>query len=175
VFSLLGQGPGVESGRPGYSPCLSLMCRLANRYGTIVRPMKGLVNDGRTELSGVAEQTNQLGRKGEKLARKFLRRQGYRIRAINYSCREGEIDIVAQDKKTIVFVEVRTLSSGRYGLPYETVTYKKRRHLTRTAHHYLHRYKLLDYDWRFDFVGIILSEDGPPEIELIKDAFAPVR
>jgi len=123
----------------------------------------------------MTKDTDGLGKKGEKFARKFLRRQGYRIRAINYSCPGGEIDIIAQDRGTIAFVEVRTLSSTKYGSPYETVRYKKRRHATRAAHHYLHRYRLQDHDWRFDFVGIILPEKGPPEIELIKDAFAPVR
>lgn len=119
--------------------------------------------------------TDELGKKGEKIARKFLRRQGYRIRALNYSCREGEIDIIAQDGRTIAFVEVRTLSSGRHGPPFGTVRQKKRRHATRAARHYLHKYHLADRDWRFDFVGIVFAEKGSPEIELIKDAFAPTR
>ena len=121
----------------------------------------------------MAKKTGELGKKGEKIARKFLRRQGYRIRALNYSCPYGEIDIIAQDRRTIAFVEVRTLSSGKYGLPYETLKYKKRYNLTRAARHYLHTYNLLDFDWRFDFVGIILPEEGPPEIELVRDAFPP--
>ena len=123
----------------------------------------------------MTKETDDLGRKGEKLARKFLRRQGYRIRALNYSCPQGEIDIIAQDRKTIAFVEVRTLSSGKYGPPLETVRHGKRRHATQAALHYLYRYKLQDQDWRFDVVGIVLPEDGPPEIELVKDAFPRTR
>ncbi len=123
----------------------------------------------------MARETDDLGKKGEKIARNFLRRQGYRMRAINYSCPHGEIDIIAQDRKTIAFVEVRTLSSGKYGSPFEALSREKRRHVTRAARHYLHRYRLEDQDWRFDFVGIILPENGPPEIELIKDAFPPRR
>lgn len=123
----------------------------------------------------MTRERDDLGKKGETLARKFLRRRGYRIRALNYSCPRGEIDIIAQDRKSIAFVEVRTLSSAKYGPPFETVRYVKRRRATRAALHYLHRYRLQEMDWRFDFVGIILPEKGPPEIELIKDAFPPVR
>lgn len=123
----------------------------------------------------MTKETDDLGKKGEKLARNFLQRQGYRIRALNYSCPQGEIDIIAQDRKTIAFVEVRTLSSGKYGPPFETVRYGKRCHATRAALHYLYRYKLQDRDWRFDVVGIILPEKGHAEIELIKDAFPRTR
>jgi putative endonuclease len=124
---------------------------------------------------GMTKGTSELGKKGEKIARKYLRRQGYRIRALNYSCPSGEIDIIAQDGKTISFVEVRTLSSGKYGPPFETLTFRKRRNATRTALHYLHRFNLADRDWRFDFVGIVLPENSAPEIELVKDAFRPAR
>jgi len=123
----------------------------------------------------MTKETKDLGKKGEKIARNFLRRQGYRIRAINYSCPGGEIDIIAQDRKTIAFVEVRTLSSGKHGPPIETLSYEKKLHARRAAQYYLHRYKLLDHDWRFDFVGIIVPEKGPPEIDLIKDAFRSER
>jgi putative endonuclease len=123
----------------------------------------------------MTKETEDLGKRGEKIARNFLRRQGYRVRAINYSCPAGEIDIIAQDRKTIAFVEVRTLSSRKHGPPIETLSYDKKRHAARAARYYLHRYKLLEEDWRFDFVGIVLPEKGPPEIELIKDAFSPTR
>jgi len=126
-------------------------------------------------LLSMTSQRSELGKKGEKIARNFLRRQGYRIRAMNYRCPYGEIDIIAQQRSTICFVEVRTLSSGKYGPPFETLTHTKRRRLTRAARHYLYRYKLTERDWRFDFVGIILAEKGPPEIELVKDAFPPTR
>jgi len=123
----------------------------------------------------MSKETGELGEKGEKIARRFLRRQGYRIRALNYRCPQGEIDIIAQQGKTISFVEVRTISSGKYGPPFETISYKKKYRATRTARHYLHKYNLLSRDWRFDFVGIILAQNGSPEIELIKDAFPPTR
>jgi putative endonuclease len=123
----------------------------------------------------MAREKSDLGKKGEKIARKFLRRRGYRIRALNYSCPGGEIDIIAQEGKTISFVEVRTLSSERYGPPWETITRKKRRSATQAARDYLYRYNLLDRDWRFDFVGIVLREKGSPQIELIRDAFPPTR
>jgi putative endonuclease len=120
-------------------------------------------------------ETDALGKKGENNARRFLRRQGYRIRALNYSCPYGEIDIIAQDGKTIAFVEVRTLSSERHGPPFGTVRYAKRRRATRAARHYLYKYNLADRDWRFDFIGVIVGEEGAPQVELIKDAFPPAR
>jgi putative endonuclease len=123
----------------------------------------------------MSKETDRIGKAGEKLARKFLRRRGYRIRALNYACPYGEIDIIAQEKKTIAFVEVRTLSSTKYGLPFDALSYEKKCHATRAARHYLHRFRLVDWDWRFDFVGIILPHEGPPEIELIRDAFPPTR
>jgi putative endonuclease len=126
-------------------------------------------------VASVSRESDELGKRGEKIARKFLRRKGYRIRAMNYRCPNGEIDIIAQRGKTIRFVEVRTISSEKYGPPFGTMTYEKRRRATRAAVEYLHRFKLADRDWEFDFVGIVLGAEGPPEIELIEDAFPPTR
>jgi len=172
------EGKSIGESATSYPPRL-------RHYGVVSIPCHELWNRAilctffRCSEDGVSRSmskgTDQLGKRGEKIARKFLRRRGYRIRALNYSCPYGEIDIIAQDGKTIAFVEVRTLSSGKHGPPFDSVGREKRRRVTRAARDYLHKYKLAAHDWRFDFVGIILAEKGSPEVELIKDAFPPTR
>ena len=68
----------------------------------------------------------ELGNIGEKLAKNFLKRKGYRIRETNFRCREGEIDIVAEQKDYLVFIEVRTKASFSFGKPEESITYAKK-------------------------------------------------
>jgi len=114
-----------------------------------------------------------LGELGERAALDHLKHEGYRIRAVNYRTTKGEIDIIAQEKGVIVFVEVRTLSSERYGDAFSTVKEPKRQRMTGTAHHYLDKYKLRDMDWRFDFVSVIIGKDEIPRVELMRDAFQP--
>jgi len=74
-----------------------------------------------------------LGQRGEELAADYLRQAGYRILARNWRCREGEIDIVAADRRVLVACEVKTRSSTRYGTPLEAVTRQKRNRLRRLA------------------------------------------
>ena len=77
------------------------------------------------------------GAPGEAIGADYLRRQGYRIVATNWRCRRGEIDIIAQDSATLVFVEVRARSSARLGSPEESVTPAKQRQLVELAQTYL--------------------------------------
>jgi len=122
------------------------------------------------------EGKKKLGIAGEKLAQKYLRRKRFRIRALNYQCPHGEIDIIAQDKNTIVFVEVRTRSTDKYGSPFDLLGEEKKHHLTRAAKHYLGRFHLDHHDWRFDFVGVITGGKGKnTKFEHIEDAFPPRR
>ncbi len=113
-----------------------------------------------------------LGDLGEEIAAKLLLRSGYRILVKKYRCRFGEIDIVAQDKDALVFVEVRSKSSSEFGLPYESVDIMKRGRLVKVALAFQKRFNLLDYSSRFDCVSILFGEDGKmTKMELIKDAF----
>jgi putative endonuclease len=117
----------------------------------------------------------ELGTYGEKVALNHLRHEGYRIRALNYTVHNiGEVDIIAQEKDTIAFVEVRTLSEGTHDDSFSTLVHTKRRNLTKTARHYLRKYRLESMAWRFDFVSVIIGEDRVPHIELFRDAFPPV-
>ena len=78
-----------------------------------------------------------MGRIGEDAAAKLLEQQGYRIRARNYRCRMGEIDIIAEKKEDLVFIEVKTRRSFHYGRPGEAVTQEKKKRIIRAAECYL--------------------------------------
>ena len=75
-----------------------------------------------------------LGDRGESYAEDYLRRQGYRILTRNYRTKIGEIDLIADDHGTLVFIEVKTRSSVRYGIPSEAVNYKKKQKIIQTAY-----------------------------------------
>ncbi len=108
---------------------------------------------------------------GEKLARDFLQKQGYRIRETNYRCPEGEIDIIAHHKDYLVFVEVRTKRSLAFGSPQESITFAKMKKLRDTAAHYRQTHHNLPQLWRIDVVAIELDQKGKlPRIELIENA-----
>ena len=114
-----------------------------------------------------------LGQRGEQSAARYLRRKGYRIVARGQREGRSEIDLVAVDGRTVVFVEVKTLASAELGHPAEAVTPDKQRALTRGALAFLKRHDLLEYASRFDVVAITWA--GPkPKIEHIQNAFEPV-
>jgi putative endonuclease len=108
---------------------------------------------------------------GEKLARNFLKERGYHIWETNYRCPEGEIDIIAQHKDCLVFVEVRTKRSLEFGSPEESITLTKRERLRTVAAHYQQTHSNLPQLWRIDVVAIELDRKGEPSrIELIENA-----
>ena len=100
-----------------------------------------------------------IGRIGESLARRRLEARGYRIIESNYRCRWGEVDLVARDGPTWVFVEVRTRRRSAFGSPEESVTAEKAHRLVLTAQDFLDRRKLIssDVQWRIDLVAIRLG------------------
>ena len=113
----------------------------------------------------------KLGATGEKLAKDFLKKKGYRIRETNYRCRHGEIDIVARKKDCLVFVEVRTKASSAFGTPEESMTAAKKRKLVATALAYINSHDKLPAQWRIDFVAVELDQNGKTtRIELIENA-----
>lgn len=113
---------------------------------------------------------NTQGSFGEDQAATYLQTLGYHILARNFSTPFGELDIVAQDGKTLVFVEVKARASKAYGGPLAAVTKAKQFKISRTAIYFL-KVKALKYDSiRFDVIGVL---DG--KIEHIKRAFFPPR
>ncbi len=111
-----------------------------------------------------------LGRKGEDEAAKALKKGGYRIIERNYRCSYGEIDIVAVHNGVVVFIEVKTRGSDRFGTPKEGVDYRKQVHITRSSSMYLAEKGLEDSEVRFDVVSIE-AVGGRFTVEIIKDAF----
>ena len=108
---------------------------------------------------------------GEKLARDFLKKRGYRIQETNYRCPEGEIDIVARHKDSLAFIEVRTKRSLEFGSPEESITPAKMQRLRATAYHYLQTHDNLPPSWRIDVLAIELNQRGTlSRIELIENA-----
>ncbi|MCP4254178.1 MAG: YraN family protein [Candidatus Scalindua sp.] len=115
---------------------------------------------------------DELCRKGEALAGKILKKKGCKILKRNYVSKYGEIDIVAYDKGTISFVEVKTRQSEYYGPPELAVTKEKRKRIVRTAKNYLVTNHIEDTDCRFDVVSILYKEDdNKPDVELFVNAF----
>src|SRR5687768_7301049 len=112
------------------------------------------------------------GNRGERAAVKFLKRQRYKILHRGYRILGGELDIVAVEGRTVVFVEVKTRASHDAGHPAEAVDIHKQRQLTQLALAYLRRYRLLDYSARFDVVAITWPlNQKRPTIEHFKNAF----
>ena len=114
----------------------------------------------------MGESKADRGAEGEALAARHLERRGYRILERNFRCRAGEIDIVARDGDTLVFVEVRTRSSDRHGSALETVGAAKQAQIVKVARVYLQARRPTFDDCRFDVVGITCGR-----VELVTDAF----
>ncbi len=115
----------------------------------------------------------RLGEKGEGLAEGFLKRKGYKIIQKNYRTPIGEIDIIAQDGDTLVFIEVKARGSIEYGEPFEAVNRTKRQKIANVASLYLKRFKDTP-SCRFDVISIFYK-NGKPQFELLKDAFEAYR
>ncbi len=111
------------------------------------------------------------GCRGEQLAAAFLQRRGYRLLERNFRVRGGEIDLIAEERGVIVFVEVKTRASQRYGEPAAAVTRRKQERLSRAALAFLVRRGLTDRPARFDVVTVRLAGGRPPVIELFTNAF----
>ncbi len=120
----------------------------------------------------MAGERQQFGADGERAAERFLRRRGYTIVERNYRCPLGEVDLIALDGRTVVFVEVKTRRHAGAGSPYDAVDPRKQRQIVRVAEYYLTARRLHDRDVRFDVVGV-WPEGGGLTCELLQDAFDP--
>jgi putative endonuclease len=114
---------------------------------------------------------NELGKQGEEIALKYLRGKGYHIRETNWRSGKNEIDIIAQDGKYLVIVEVKSRRSKYAGEPEVAVDRKKQKLLIRAANIYILR-KNVRCETRFDIISIIIT-DEESVIHHIKDAFYP--
>ena len=111
-----------------------------------------------------------LGRRGERIAERHLKRRGYRILERNFRAAGAEIDLVALDGNTLVFVEVKTRRTTRTGVPAEAVDPNKQSHLRRAAELYAMGHREQDRAMRFDVVAIDAGS-ARRHLELLRDAF----
>jgi putative endonuclease len=126
-------------------------------------------SDGLRGIRG-AVHGQALGRAGEAAAEGYLQQLGYTVIARNYRCYRGEVDLVAIDDTTLVFVEVKTRSGKTCGSPLEAVDVRKQRRLAAAAQHFLVTQRCCDRFARFDVIGV-LWRGGVPEIEHVPNAF----
>jgi len=109
-----------------------------------------------------------LGKQGEQLAVEYLQRAGLRILDRNWRCAEGEIDIVAAERRALIVCEVKTRSGVRYGTPIEAINRKKRSRLRRLAVRWLIAHGILFDEIRIDVVGVLRDQSGEFTIEHVR-------
>lgn len=112
-----------------------------------------------------------LGKSGEKIALRYLEDKKYRILARNFRLFRGEIDIIALDRKTLVFVEVKTRKSTDFGMPEESVTPSKQEQIRKIAQGFLTKNNLNETECRFDVISLIFDEGKGFSIRHIQNAF----
>lgn len=101
---------------------------------------------------------NDIGKKGEKLAKEYLEQNNYKILTTNFYCRQGEIDIIANKEDTVIFVEVKTRSNNAYGKPAEAITEKKKIRMLKAINYYLYKYDVREYV-RIDAIEVSFKEN----------------
>lgn len=112
-----------------------------------------------------------MGRKGERLACRFLMKQGFDILARRYQARRGEIDLVALEGEVLVCVEVKTRATAAFGDPWEFVDWQKQQSLRFALEEFIARYDLVRYTYRFDVVSVVAPGTNNEEITLFRNAF----
>ena len=118
----------------------------------------------------MSKERLELGRLGEGLALKKIRRLGYKMIICNYRCALGEIDIIAKDGDTLVFIEIKTRKGKSIGYAKEAVDARKRRQLSKVALAYMKSNDCCEAKARFDVVAVCIDKNKP-EIEVVKNAF----
>ena len=139
------------------------------QQGAGVVRLEGRTNPGKASHPlhpGMSQK--DFGRWGEEVAADYLECKGYRILERDWRSGHRDIDIVARNVDTLVFVEVKTRHTSDFGKPYEAVNYQKRRNLLSSINHYL-QYKKLDLKPRFDIISIVATDMSKPEIQHIEN------
>ena len=120
-------------------------------------------------MKQMANTKIQTGKLGENIAADYLEKKGYRIVQRNYRCVFGEIDIIAIDRNVIVFIEVKSRRSAKYGCPQEAVGHNKKMKISKIALNYLKEKQFQDCRARFDVAAVKILPEGS-EVKLIKNA-----
>ncbi|OGD14213.1 YraN family protein [Candidatus Atribacteria bacterium RBG_19FT_COMBO_35_14] len=115
---------------------------------------------------------DNIGKIGEDIASKYLEEKGYKIKERNYRTFLGEIDIISEYKGNIIFVEVKTRSSNRFGYPEEAINFNKQRKIIKNALCYLAKYHLWEKNYCFDIILVSISNHKDVKsLKHIKNAF----
>ena len=117
----------------------------------------------------MSRQRQSIGKEGEEIARKYLEKRGYKIITANYRTRHGEIDLIARDGATLVFIEVKTRTQQRFGSPFDALTARKCMNISKVALQYLITHGGMEQPARFDVVSVRPGEK--PEVEIVQNAF----
>ena len=121
-------------------------------------------------MSAPENAREQLGRAGERLAERFLKKRGFKLIARRFSTPVGELDLIMRDHDTLVFVEVKTRSGTVCGSPLEAVDPRKQRRLVAAAQHFLVTHRCGGCPSRFDVIGVLWRGEVP-EVEHVPNAF----
>jgi putative endonuclease len=120
----------------------------------------------------VTEARRALGKIGETAAHLYLKRRGVRILAENFACAAGEIDLIGQERDTILFIEVKTRRSEAFGPPHLAVHYRKQQQIVRAAQWYLAERRMPEVACRFDVMAVTFPKNEEvPRIDWLRDAF----
>src|SRR5438067_13921567 len=139
----------------------------------LVRFIADLSNRWRSRFSSSRPEHLRLGSRGEKLACRFLRTNGYKVLYRNFRGRTGgEIDVVCRDRDTVVFVEVKTRTREDFGRPLAAVNRDKRNRISRGGLAWLRLLDDPDILFRFDVVEVIIAEGMEPRLEILRNAFS---
>lgn len=117
------------------------------------------------------KKEENLGKKGEKIALRYLKKSGFEIIECGFRALRGEIDIIAKEKETIVFVEVKTRRSNEFGSPLEAIDLNKQKQIKKIAAVYISKKYRKFIPCRFDVIGIMVEKKGDYKISHIKNAF----
>ncbi len=142
----------------------------------LAQSIAGLSSRWRSRFSRSAPDHLALGIRGEKLACRFLRRNGYKVLQRNFRGRSGgEIDIVCRDKDTLVFVEVKTRTREDFGRPFDAVGRDKQKRISKGGLAWLRLLDDPDVLFRFDVVEVVICAGDAPRFELLQNAFPLVE
>jgi putative endonuclease len=112
-----------------------------------------------------------LGERGEALAAAWYEAEGYEVLARNWRCRAGELDLVLGRGRAVVFCEVKTRSSTRFGAPIEAITRAKSQRIRRLAAQWMAESELGGRELRFDVASVMVERGQAPVVEIIERAF----
>jgi putative endonuclease len=163
-----------------------------NLMWDILRHMRGAKSEAATvAMHNISPPAPHLetGGRGEEMAARFLRQQGYRIVATNFSAPVGysrtgrpvtaEIDIIAYDESTIpftlAFIEVKTRTSAEVATPESAVDRRKQRQIARAARVYRRLLSIEDEPYRYDVIGVLLAPNEEPSLSLLRGYFTEQR